>query len=283
MRLLESACQAHDLSVLQVTPSSLGDILKDLESDQVSFAVYLDRTEHEAPYEPVFRWAREHRIYRINPKEAADWAEDKANMHLELISAGMETPYSIILPPYSEQPYLPALDLSPLGEHFVIKPCYGGGGQGVVLNATCLEQVLTRRTEFPEFKYMLQKTIIPKTLEGRAAWFRVIYCDGQFYSCWWDPNTHIYSVVSPEEEVRLELSALREITANIAELCKLGFFSTEIAFSTELQWVVIDYVNDQIDMRLQSQAMDGVPDDVVKKICTDLAGLTKRQVLQTRF
>ena len=36
-------------------------------------------------------------------------------MHLELIASGLNTPYSIILPPYDEQPELPDLDLSPLG------------------------------------------------------------------------------------------------------------------------------------------------------------------------
>jgi hypothetical protein len=36
-------------------------------------------------------------------------------------------------------------------------------------------------------------------------------------------------------------------------------------------------VNDQIDMRLQSQARDGVPDMVVEKICYDLARLVKKQ------
>jgi hypothetical protein len=83
--------------------------------------------------------------------------------------------------------------------------------------------------------------------------------------------------VSAEEEVRYGLSMLRDITVRIADLCKLGFFSTEIAFSSEQQWVIIDYVNDQIDMRLQSQAVDGVCDDVVQKISVGLAMLVKRQ------
>ena len=137
--------------------------------------------------------------------------------------------------------------------------------------------VLYRRTEFPHLKYLLQQTITPQKIDGRDAWFRVIFCDGQFYPCWWDPHTHVYAVVNIEEEIRYGLPVLREITARIASLCKLAFFSTEIAFSSEQQWVVIDYVNDQIDMRLQSKARDGVPEAVVQKISFDLANLIKRK------
>jgi hypothetical protein len=190
-----------------------------------------------------------------------------------LISAGLITPYTIILPPFQEQATLPFVDLSPLGERFVIKPSYGGGGQGVIIDATSIEQVLSRRTEFPHLKYLLQKTITPQKLDGRDAWFRVIFCDGQLYPCWWNPATHIYTLVSAEDEIRYGLSKLPEITSRIATLCKLVFFSTEIAFSSEQQWVIIDYVNDQIDMRLQSRTPDGVPDVIVEKVSLDLAKL----------
>lgn len=276
VRLLESACQTRGMSVLHVTPTTLESVISALEAGQITFKAYLDRSEHEAPYEPVFRWAKEHGCYRMNPKEAADWAEDKATMHLELISAGLVTPYTIILPPYDEQPDLPDLDLSPLGECFVIKPCYGGGGEGVVMGATSMEDALLRRTEFPHLKYLLQQTINSRNLDGRKAWFRVIFCDGNFYPCWWDTQTHIYAPVTADEETRHGLSPLRDLTARIAALCKLGFFSTEIAFTAEGIWVVIDYVNDQIDMRLQSRALDGVPDAMVEKISLNLAGLVEK-------
>lgn len=276
VRLLESACQARGMSVLHVTPQTVTSVVAALETGQITFAVYLDRTEHASPYEPVFRWAREHGCYRINPKEAADRAEDKATMHFELIRAGLVTPYTIILPPYNEQISLPTIDLSPLGKCFVIKPSCGGGSEGVIIGATSLKDVLVRRKDFPHLKYLLQQTINFQNLDERKAWFRVIFCDGNIYSCWWDTQTHIYVPVITEEETRYGLSLLREITSRIATLCKLGFFSTEIVFSSENRWVVIDYVNDQIDMRLQSQARDGVPDAVVEKISFDLARLIEK-------
>jgi len=276
MRLIESACQARRLSVLQVTPPTLQNVIPALETGDITFATYLDRSDHEAPFEPVFRWARDYACHRINPREAAAWAEDKATMHLELISAGLTTPYTIILPPFNEQTSLAGLDLSLLGESFVIKPCYGGGGEGVSMGATSLEHVLARRAEFPHLKYLLQQTITARKLDERDGWFRVIFCDGQFYPCWWDTRSHIYSLVTADEETNYGLFPLRDLTARIAFLCQLGFFSTEIAFTADNKWVIIDYVNDQIDMRLQSKAQDGVPDGVVEQVSQDLARLAEK-------
>ncbi len=277
IRLLESACAARGLTLLHIPPETLEKVMLELQTGQTTFAAFLDRTEHAAAYQPVFRWAREQGVYRINPQEMADWAEDKATLHLELISAGINSPYTIILPPFNEQPALPPIDLQPLGLPFVVKPCYGGGGEGVYCNVTGLEKVLQARSEFPQHKYLLQQNITAQTLDGREAWFRVIFVDGEIYPCWWDTRTHIYAPLSAEDETRLDLFPLRELTTRIAAICKLKFFSTEIAFADSGQWIAIDYVNDQIDLRLQSQAVDGVPDALVEKIASGLADLVERK------
>ena len=223
--------------------------------------------------------AKDNPCIRLNPKETADWAEDKATMHLELVSAGVDTPFTVILPPYHEQPYLPSLDITHLGDCFVIKPGYGGGGEGVLMNATTFQEVLNHRMEFPKRKYLLQKVINPHHFEKHDAWFRVIYCDGNYYPCWWSPDTHIYTTVSSEDEKLFDLKQLKIITSQIAALSKLGFFSTEIAFTSDNQWVVIDYVNDQIDMRLKSKAVDGVPDEIVISVCNNLSDWIRRLLL----
>ena len=272
-RLLEAACRARGLTFLAVTPKSVEQVLAELGAGRVTLGAHFDFSAHDACFEPLFRWAREQGIRRINPPEVGDWAEDKATMHLELITAGIQTPYTIILPPADQQPALPDVDLAPLGVPFVIKPCYGGGGEGVILGATSLEQVAQTRKQFPDLKYLLQAQIQSRELDGRQAWFRIIYCAGQIYPCWWNTRSHIYTPVTDEQQTRYELTPLREITARIAQVCKLDFFSTEIANSLDGRWVAVDYVNDQIDLRLQSDARDGVPDAIVAHIAADLAGL----------
>jgi hypothetical protein len=85
----------------------------------------------------------------------------------------------------------------------------------------------------------------------------------------------VYAVLTPDEEKLFELERLREVTERIARVCKLDWFSTEIALTSEGKLVVVDYVNDGIDTRLQSKAVDGMPDEVMKKITEGLVRLVK--------
>jgi hypothetical protein len=195
-------------------------------------------------------------------------------MHLELITAGVTTPHTLLLAPFLEQPVLPSLDLAPLGQQFVIKPSNEGGGEGVVLGAFSMDQILRARMEFPEQKYLLQSTVVPRTIQGRPAWFRVFYAVGQTYPCWWHPLTHVYAPVTASEENRYELAPLHELTRRIASLCKLDWFTTEIALTLE-DFVVVDYVNDEIDTRIQSKAVDGAPDEIMQDVARRLVALAK--------
>ena len=195
-------------------------------------------------------------------------------MHLELISAGVHTPYTILLSSFLERPALPHLDLTPLGQQFVIKPSNEGGGEGVILGAFSFDQILRARMQFPEQKYLLQATVTPRTIQGRPAWFRVFYSVGKTYPCWWHPLTHVFSSITQTEEHKYELTPLHDITKRIASICKLDWFTTEIALTHE-EFVVVDYVNDQIDTRVQSKAVDGAPDEVMRSVATQLVQLAK--------
>jgi hypothetical protein len=184
----------------------------------------------------------------------------------------------VILPPFINEPIIPEIDLTPLGSQFVIKPTNEGGSSGVILGAFSMDQILRARMEFPEQKYLIQAHITPRCIEDVPAWFRVFYANGEMYPCWWDTGTHIYTNVTAEEEARYGLNRLRDITKRIASICKLDWFSTEIALAEE--FVVVDYVNDEIDTRVQSQAMDGVPDEVINNIARQLVKIAKENLQQ---
>ena len=269
VQMIERACNERDLTIWQITPDNLLESINSLYRGENSFGAILDRSQYDHRFEPIHRWSREYQILRINPAEVSAWSEDKATMHLELITAGIHTPYTILLPPFIEQPVLPDLNLSPLGSQFVIKPSNGGGSEGVILGAFSMDQILRARMEFPEQKYLIQETVTPRTIHGQPAWFRVFYAVGTTFPCWWHPLSHVFSAVSLHDETRYELTPLREITQRIASLCKLDWFSTEIALTLE-HFVVVDYVNDGIDTRIQSKAVDGVPDEVMQGVANEL-------------
>ena len=97
---------------------------------------------------------------------------------------------------------------------------------------------------------------------------------GKTYPCWWHPLTHVYAAVTQSEEHRYELSPLHSLTQRIASICKLDWFTTEIALTLE-DFVVVDYVNDQIDTRVQSKAVDGAPDEIMQSIASQLVSIAK--------
>ena len=274
VQMVEHACHAQGLTLWQITPDNLLESINALYQGERTFNTLLNRSQGDDRFLPINRWAKEYNKKRINPTELSKWSEDKATMHLELITAGVQTPHTILLAPFLEQPVLSALDLTPLGNQFVIKPSNEGGGEGVILGASSLEQILRARLQFPEQKYLLQSTVTPRTIQGRPAWFRVFYAVGKTYPCWWHPLTHVYAEVTPSEEHRYELTALHNLTRHIASLCHLDWFTTEIALTLE-DFVVVDYVNDEIDTRVQSKAVDGAPDEIMQNIASQLVTIAK--------
>jgi len=271
VKLLDLACESHGLSLLQITPENLLDTIRSLANKEITFKIFFDRASDTDPrFVPVVQWACNHAVHYINPHELACRAWDKVAMH-QAMSASMDTPFTIVLPSYDEQPLLPAIDLASLGDGFTIKPALGGGGDGVITEATSLSQVLGARQEFPSQRYLLQAQIIPARLGPRMAWFRVTYCVGKVYPCWWDNCTHIYSPVTSDEANSYNLSPLHSMTSSIAQICGLELFSTEITLTPDGRFVIVDYVNDPIDLRLQSKTFDGVPNDIVRDITERLA------------
>jgi hypothetical protein len=77
------------------------------------------------------------------------------------------------------------------------------------------------------------------------------------------------------------LHSLYEVALRIAQVCRLHLFSTEIALAPDGRFLVVDYVNDPVDLRLQSKAVDGVPDVFVESIAARLVRLVDRHQTKT--
>ncbi len=273
VRFIEESSARHQVNLWEITPANILEAVDELHAGTTTFTTLLDRAADDMRFEPFRRFAVQHNSHRLNPVELSHWSEDKATMHLELIQAGVQTPHTIILPPFVEQPVLPPLDLAPLGRKFVLKPAVGGGGEGVVMNASSLDDIRRARLEYPEQKYLVQEHIEARVLAGREAWFRIFFVAGRVFPCWWHPITHVYAMLTADQEVQFGLEPLHSITAAIARVCKLDWFSTEIAFTPSGRFVVVDYVNDGIDTRIQSKAADGAPDEVMRQMADQLVRL----------
>jgi hypothetical protein len=216
-------------------------------------------------------------VQLVNDYDLVRRAWYKPTMHYQCIAHGLSAPYMLVLPPYESQPTLQVVDTTVLGTRFSVKGAHSGGS-GVLPSLRAWEDVLRLRTEWPGDETLLQAWVEPRLLGQRRAWFRIFYACGSTFLCWADDQTHDQTPVAPDEETRWRLEPLRGMAQQIAGLCQLNLFSTEIALDQQHVWQVIDYVNEPCDYRLKSKAANGVPDEVVAGICERLAGWVQRYV-----
>lgn len=279
--ILEREARLHGLTSLVIWPENLSGILEKLRAGETAFRFYVDRASATSrAFAELQEFVIRSTADIIEPLEKVRWASDKATMHLEFIANGLETPFTVILPPVDEvrDPPLSEGDLAPLGRPFVVKPANTTGGSvGVVDNAVTVEDVLNARRHYPADKYLVQRKVRPFEVDGKRFWFRGFYVLGLIRCAWWNDLTHVYAELRPEEVKAYALEPLFEIVRKIAQVCRLRFFSTEIVRDEQGRHVVIDYVNEYCDLRLSSKHPDGVPDALVGEIASKIAAYAQRR------
>src|SRR3989338_7077483 len=275
--LLIRAAEEAGVRVLVVDRSAVNAVAEDLLAGRTRVLWFFDRaSDEDESFLSMSRFlagrstggGHDATLF-INHPDRVHHAADKATMHLEFLAKGLRVPFTRILPPYAEHRDLnidPA-DLEALECPFIIKPANTTGRDiGVVMDAMTPGDILTHRRSHPHDKYLVQETIRPAYFSENRGWFRVFHVFGEELLCWWDDQTHVYEEVTGDEERWFALDELRVMTRSIAGICRLNFFSTEIAVTTSGTFVAVDYVNETCDMRLQSRHPDGVPDAVVGRI-----------------
>jgi hypothetical protein len=273
---VQQCCAEARLNFFLVEPLWVEPFLQQLTLGKVWTRVLLNmHSEHHEPediFHRLVRLASEKGSAVIDSPEVARAAFDKARLHPLLISAGIHVPYTVIVPLENARVF----QLSPsqkeaLGKPFVIKPSLGYGRKGLVLSATSERDIDSSVAAWRNPHYLLQRKIVPSQIEGRLAYFRVYSVFGEVWCCWWNCFTDAYVEVTPEEMVRFNLASLVDIVKRIAALTGMKFFSSEIAYTAEREFVVIDYVNDQCHLLSQSaNPALGVPDHVVEGIARRL-------------
>jgi len=280
VNLIEEKLQDSGLTTYIIRGHNIAETTSKVRDRKLFFRFYLDRaSDAETSFEELAKILTRRNSVISNPYKKVHHAIDKASMHLEFLRIGLNVPYSIIIPPHSEfeDVKLTVEDLSILGRPFIIKPCNTtGGGIGVVTGAESLREVLEERLNYSNDKYLIQEKIYPTILDGKRAWFRCFWAFGKPIAVWWDDQTHIYEELNEEDIFYFDLKKLFYKIRSIAKLTELDFFSTEIVLTNKDAFMVIDYVNDQCDMRLKSKHFDGVPDNVVNQIVNNMKNYITR-------
>ena len=269
VELIEKSFDQSGLKTFVIGKFNLKEAIGLIKKEEISITCFLDRASDEDPeFLPLAEILKKRHCYLINPHNKVLKSNDKVLIHRKLLLKNFQLPRTFLLPKYDEEKELKISDddIQTLGIPFIIKPAaYSGGGEGVIRNAIAISQIQDERIKNHFDKYLVQEKIHPRKFDNRRAWFRVIYAFGFVLPTWWDDRTHIYQVVTDSELEKYNLSQLIKISKKLAKIARLDYFSTEIAVTKDHKFYLIDYVNDQCDMRLKSNHVDGIPDETVNE------------------
>jgi hypothetical protein len=273
--LLNDTVVRSGMTCYLVGPHNLAETTRAVEAGQMQFLTFLDRaSDEDRRYHRLNDLVESSGARILNERRHYERAIDKADTHRDLMLAGLELPFTIILPAYSKQPELSPDVARCISKPFIVKPARGGGGRGVNRNATGWDDIQRIRAQFPAQRVLVQQAVEPQTWLGKRAWFRVYFVCGETIVCWWDDQTHRYAELAGDDCEFVDVAELTRIGRAIAETSRLDFFSSEVALDWLGRYVVIDYVNTPCDMRLQSKHANGVPDAIVHRIAGILAKTT---------
>ncbi|MBM3122075.1 MAG: hypothetical protein FJZ97_07805 [Chloroflexi bacterium] len=272
--------EAFGLVLVTASPSSRERAFERLQTSELRARAFLDRAADTDPaFEPLESWAAENIARVLNPAADRRRVWRKSNVHWEFIRSGLHTPHTLLIPAWKRQPVVdPLPDLGPLGESFAVKPDLGGGGWGVTLGVRSWDEVERARRQLPDDDLLLQAMIEPERLGDRRAWFRVFYACGVIVPCWWDDRTRQFGdLVTEADRLTWSLDGLWQVAQTAAGIARLELFSTEAARTADGRWVVVDYVNDPIDLRLRPQAREGMPTSAAQRIAEAITASVGRR------
>jgi len=273
IRQLDRALHQAGLTSYLVGLHNLAHTTAEVERDDRRFLWFLDRaSDEDAQFLKLNQLLHAKGTRILNAHQHYLHASDKAEIHRELLTSGLQLPTTLILPAYDREPQLNPAIIEPFAKPFVVKPAKGGGGRGVLTSAKHVDEINHVRGRHRSQRFLIQQKIEPQMIGDRRAWFRVYFVCGTVIPCWWDDRTHRYVMFAPSDAGVVNVVELERILRVIAGVAKLDFFSSEIALDTHQRYVVIDYVNTPCDMRLQSKYANGVPDALVQQIVAAIAG-----------
>ena len=280
VNLIETIFTNLGVSTFIIHKNNVFEITELVKNNSISFKAYLDRgSDEDEDFEELAQLLKTSSTYIINHYDKIEPAVDKSIMHKKLSEAGILTPDTIILKPFDEEEKinLSQSELDNLGSPFIIKPAYySGGGEGVITNATTIEEIERERKKNHDDSYLIQRKIYPKSIEGHRAWVRSLWAFGKPVHLIWNDQTHVYAE-NPNKYLRhIDIGKLDFIMEKLAELSGLDYFSSEIAIDKNDNYYLIDYINDQCDMRFKSKHFDGVPNEVVEYFILRMAELIKK-------
>ena len=270
-RMME-LCGQMGLTFFYVNDVWVKEFHQKLIAKEVAVRVMLDltatQTDTEHPYTQLAHEVKRQSGYVIDDPDVTALAAHKGNFHQMLIDELVPVPETIIIPREQVDSFEIDEEVERrVGVPFVVKPAWGDSGVGVIVDATSKEELLRSVEEAPNSDaFLIQHQVSPRQLGNHLGWFRQYYIMGEVISCWWDPRSHEYHLVTPGQMREYRLTPIHRIVQGIARASGMKKFSCEVCLNEDGRFYTVDYVNADPDMNPQSYYDNGVPDAVVEHI-----------------
>jgi hypothetical protein len=265
-------CSQLDLSYFLVQPVWVEEFLKKLQARDIEVEVLIDMAaDLYLPDDPYLKLAREVKKQGgcvIDDPDTGATMAHKGRFHQILVNNYVPVPETVVVPRSEVGSFRLTDDLRiMLGVPFVVKPGWGGGGQGVNVAGRSEKDLIDAAGKCPNSdSFLLQRKVTPKKLDSHVGWFRVFHVLGEVIPCWWEPPANQYQLVSPLQRRLYKLAPVSKIVREIARVSKMKFFSSEVCLTSEGKFVAVDYLNTDPDMSPKSFYPTGVPDEVIRHI-----------------
>jgi len=269
---MRELCGQWSISFFMVDEVWVNEFYRKLQAKEISVRVLFDLAANQNLEHDVFlQLAREVRrqggVVIDDPDNNAS-ATHKGRFHQVLLANKIPVPETVIVNRSDLASFKITDEIKArVGVPFVVKPAWGDSGVGVVLDGNSEDALRRSAEETPgSDAFLIQQKLKMKQLGSYAGWFRMFHICGTVIPCWWNPVSHDYHLVTPEQIKRYHLSPLRRIVRGIARASKMRKFSCEICLHEDGKFYVVDYLNAEPDMNPRSFYDNGVPDEVVRYI-----------------
>ena len=283
VRELREECARRGADFFLVEPLWIDGFLQAYQAGRLGVGLLVDLAsepmEHGDAYLRLALTARERGARVINDTGQAARFSDKGVAHEALRAAGLPVPYGVAVSlAQAAARNLSAEERERLGVPFYVKPSHGFACRGVLSDGREMADIRRSHAIFPDTHYLLQRRVEIAEIAGRPAYWRVFHVLGEVHLCWWHPVTRHYSLVTAWQVGEYRLQELLELGRRLAVVTGLDLFSVEVARTPGGEFLLVDYVNDQIDLRSQSYAHDGIPDELVRHVACRLAAAAEREL-----
>ena len=280
IKWLRQESSLRGLKFLWINEHNAPAILEKIASHNIKISFLVDNESNyynpEDIYMKICYAVKDHGGRVVDDPDNARASADKSVTHFDFIESGLPVPYTIVVRNWQPDDFvLTKTQLKKLGQPFVIKPARGFGQHGVVKEATGdITQIAEARNFSRGDNFLLQEKIKAAMVGDTLGWFRVYYLFGEIIPCFWHPETGHYSHVTLRQLSTYRLLPLARYSSEIARIVNMKFFSTEIAVTgtgKDRKFVIIDYVNDQVELCVRPTKIAGPVPEVVQHVAETLA------------